>query len=181
MADRNAARTRERILEIAGELFRARGYAGTSIADIAGRLGTSKSALYYHFASKEEILDALLAGVLAAHARVAELAGSAEHGPAEVLGAVVDMVAGSGAVLATFGADPSVAAALAGRDHVHGLRAKDEQVVARLAGGDPGALAAVAALAVAKDGGRALMAERGALSAADRADLLAAALRALDG
>jgi AcrR family transcriptional regulator len=48
--------TRERILDIALELFSERGYDKTSLRDIAERLGTTKAALYYHFARKEDIL-----------------------------------------------------------------------------------------------------------------------------
>jgi AcrR family transcriptional regulator len=48
--------TRERILDIALELFSEQGYDKTSLRDIAQRLGTTKAALYYHFARKEDIL-----------------------------------------------------------------------------------------------------------------------------
>jgi AcrR family transcriptional regulator len=48
--------TRERILDIALELFSEKGYDKTSLRDIAERLGTTKAALYYHFARKEDIL-----------------------------------------------------------------------------------------------------------------------------
>jgi len=48
--------TRERILDIALELFTEHGYDKTSIRDIAERLGTTKAALYYHFKSKADIL-----------------------------------------------------------------------------------------------------------------------------
>jgi AcrR family transcriptional regulator len=48
--------TRERILDIALELFTEQGYDKTSLRDIAERLGTTKAALYYHFARKEDIL-----------------------------------------------------------------------------------------------------------------------------
>lgn len=48
--------TRERILDIALELFVARGYDKTSLRDIAERLGTTKAALYYHFERKQDIL-----------------------------------------------------------------------------------------------------------------------------
>jgi AcrR family transcriptional regulator len=51
--------TRERILDIALDLFTEKGYDNTSLREIAQRLGFSKAALYYHFASKEEILMAL--------------------------------------------------------------------------------------------------------------------------
>ncbi|HTU88190.1 MAG TPA: helix-turn-helix domain-containing protein [Solirubrobacteraceae bacterium] len=48
--------TRDRILDIALELFSEQGYDQTSLRDIAERLGTTKAALYYHFARKEDIL-----------------------------------------------------------------------------------------------------------------------------
>lgn len=48
--------TRERILDIALELFTEQGYDKTSLRDIAERLGTTKAALYYHFKSKADIL-----------------------------------------------------------------------------------------------------------------------------
>lgn len=48
--------TRERILDIALELFTQQGYDKTSLRDIAERLGTTKAALYYHFKSKSAIL-----------------------------------------------------------------------------------------------------------------------------
>jgi AcrR family transcriptional regulator len=57
--------TRERLLAVAAELFAERGYAGTSIRDISERLGLTKAALYYHFASKAEILHALVAQPIA--------------------------------------------------------------------------------------------------------------------
>jgi AcrR family transcriptional regulator len=52
----SAASTRERILDIALELFTEHGYDKTSLRDIAERLGTTKAALYYHFKSKSDIL-----------------------------------------------------------------------------------------------------------------------------
>jgi len=51
-----AVSTRERILDIALELFTEQGYDKTSIRDIAERLGFTKAALYYHFKSKADIL-----------------------------------------------------------------------------------------------------------------------------
>ena len=51
--------TRERILNVALELFGAQGYDGTSLRQIAEQLGVTKAALYYHFESKEDILRAL--------------------------------------------------------------------------------------------------------------------------
>ena len=51
--------TRERILDVALDLFTEQGYDKTSLREIAQQLGISKAALYYHFASKEDILMAL--------------------------------------------------------------------------------------------------------------------------
>ncbi|MGD0440402.1 MAG: helix-turn-helix domain-containing protein [Acidimicrobiales bacterium] len=51
--------TRQRILDIALELFNTQGYDATSIRQIAERLGFSKASIYYHFASKQDILMAL--------------------------------------------------------------------------------------------------------------------------
>jgi AcrR family transcriptional regulator len=51
--------TRERILDVALDLFTEKGYDQTSLREIAEHLGFSKAALYYHFASKEEIFMAL--------------------------------------------------------------------------------------------------------------------------
>jgi AcrR family transcriptional regulator len=48
--------TRERILDIALELFNEQGYDKTSLREIAERLGFTKAALYYHFERKEDIL-----------------------------------------------------------------------------------------------------------------------------
>jgi AcrR family transcriptional regulator len=51
--------TRERILDVALDLFIEKGYDKTSLREIAEPLGFTKAALYYHFASKEDILMAL--------------------------------------------------------------------------------------------------------------------------
>jgi AcrR family transcriptional regulator len=57
--DPGASSTRERILDVALDLFTEKGYDKTSLREIAEPLGITKAALYYHFASKEDILMAL--------------------------------------------------------------------------------------------------------------------------
>ena len=52
--------TRETILQIAGDMFLAEGFAGTSMSAIAVRLGGSKGTLYNYFESKEELLEAFV-------------------------------------------------------------------------------------------------------------------------
>jgi AcrR family transcriptional regulator len=54
--ERRGDETRERILDVAVELFNEEGYERTSLRQIAERLGVTKAALYYHFKSKEDIL-----------------------------------------------------------------------------------------------------------------------------
>jgi AcrR family transcriptional regulator len=51
--------TRQRILDVALGLFTEQGYDGTSLRQIAEKLGVTKAALYYHFESKNDILLAL--------------------------------------------------------------------------------------------------------------------------
>lgn len=52
--------TRRKILDVAASLFSRKGYASTSLRDIAGRTQIMSGSIYYYFASKEEILDAVL-------------------------------------------------------------------------------------------------------------------------
>jgi AcrR family transcriptional regulator len=52
--------TRTRIQQIAIELFTENGYEATSLREIAERLGVTKAALYYHFRTKDEIIQSLV-------------------------------------------------------------------------------------------------------------------------
>jgi AcrR family transcriptional regulator len=51
--------TRERILDVALDLFIEQGYDKTSLREVAERMGFTKAALYYHFPSKADMLGAL--------------------------------------------------------------------------------------------------------------------------
>jgi AcrR family transcriptional regulator len=48
------------VLDAALELFTEHGFEGTSLQDIADRLGVTKAAVYYHFHTKDELLRALV-------------------------------------------------------------------------------------------------------------------------
>ena len=52
--------TRERIVELADELFYQQGFTETSFADIAEKAGLSRGNFYYHFKSKDQILEAVI-------------------------------------------------------------------------------------------------------------------------
>ena len=49
-----------RIARLALDRFRVSGFVGTSIADLAGALGISKAAIYYHYRSKDALLHRLI-------------------------------------------------------------------------------------------------------------------------
>ncbi len=56
----DALSRRRRIEEVASALFRERGYAGTSIRDIARSLDIQGASVYAHVASKEDVLWAIV-------------------------------------------------------------------------------------------------------------------------
>lgn len=57
----NPESTRERLLDAAEHLFSCNGVAKTSLCDVAAAAGFTRGALYWHFAGKGELLDALFA------------------------------------------------------------------------------------------------------------------------
>ncbi len=61
------------VLDVAVRLFIEKGYDATSVADLAERLGLSKSAVYHHFESKEQLLG------LALDEALTGLEGALEH------------------------------------------------------------------------------------------------------
>lgn len=168
--------TRQRILDVALDLFGEQGYAGTSVADIAKRLGTTKAALYYHFTAKGEILEALVAEPMAGFRALADDAPSCRL--ADLLGAIVDRTAQLYAVSRLLGDDPSTVQALRDRA-VPQSREINDALTAALGGGKATARSH-AAYAAVKGGTLALMAATGRPpTVRERADLIAAATAAL--
>jgi AcrR family transcriptional regulator len=105
----SSGETRQRILDIATELFRDRGYAGTSIRDIAEGLGMTKAALYYHFACKDDVLSALVAPTAVAIEEFLDRAEAArDSDPEAVIAEFVGIVAHNAPTLATAFADPEI-------------------------------------------------------------------------
>ncbi|WP_308909522.1 TetR/AcrR family transcriptional regulator [Pseudokordiimonas caeni] len=76
---------RESILEIAFQAFLDNGYAGTSMATIAARVGGSKGTLYSFFASKEELFFSVLDARIEVHGAPIRAAIKAEGPPRQVL------------------------------------------------------------------------------------------------
>jgi len=85
------------VLQVAVTLFNERGYDGTSMEDLSRRLGITKSAIYHHVPSKEELLrlavDRALDGLFAVAAEV-------EVMPGRAIDRLEHLVRGSVAVLA---------------------------------------------------------------------------------
>lgn len=97
--------TRQRVLDVARELFAENGYAGTSIADIAERLGVTKAAVYYHFRAKSDLLDELIRPLFA------DLRAVLDNPPAEprmLMETVVDLLAAQRNTINLVAGDPSV-------------------------------------------------------------------------
>ncbi len=57
---------RGRLLATAARLFREKGYAGTTVRDIAGEVGILSGSLFHHFSSKEDILFVVMESVITA-------------------------------------------------------------------------------------------------------------------
>lgn len=57
---KEAEERKNEILDAAGTLFAQKGFDGTSTADILEKVGIARGTLYYHFKSKEDIMDALI-------------------------------------------------------------------------------------------------------------------------
>lgn len=102
-------RTRDRILEVALQLIADRGFAATSTREISESLGFTKAALYYHFRTKDDLLEALLAPALAS---LQDLLDGATRGPSraarrQVIAKYVDLVISHEDLIRVLANDPS--------------------------------------------------------------------------
>lgn len=80
---------RSRIVESAGAAFLRYGFARTSMADIVTQAGVSRTALYHYFASKEEVLLAVVDSV---HKRSHEAAAQALEQSRSLQTALTDLL-----------------------------------------------------------------------------------------
>src|SRR4051794_16336277 len=120
-----ADETRRRIIEAAARLFAERGYAGTSIRDLALDLGMTKAALYYHFAAKEDLLFAVADPVLRVmDAYVTEALAADRIGPATAaVERLVDVFDQHAPLVRRLIGDPSVGRAMKTRPALPGMQA----------------------------------------------------------
>ncbi|MEV3856233.1 TetR/AcrR family transcriptional regulator [Streptomyces sp. NPDC050095] len=80
---------RRQLLDTAAEVFAAQGYNATTVRKIADASGMLAGSLYYHFDSKESILEEILHGFLDELWARYDAVLDAGHGPRETLGALV--------------------------------------------------------------------------------------------
>ena len=59
-SDNNGQFTRNRVFEVAAEVFHRKGYDNTSMSDVATAAGLTKAGLYHHVSSKESLLYTVL-------------------------------------------------------------------------------------------------------------------------
>ncbi len=73
---KGAEERRNEILDVAERLFGTKGFDGTSTTDILNEIGIARGTLYYHFKSKEDILDAMIERMTSSLvAKASEIAG----------------------------------------------------------------------------------------------------------
>ncbi|MET7770956.1 TetR/AcrR family transcriptional regulator [Nocardia sp. NPDC005366] len=92
MSESDARRTngRAKVLAAAARCMVRRGYFGTSIRDIAAEAGMTSAALYHHFASKQDILVAIMTTALAdARVGTAQAIAGAGSSPTDRLRAAI--------------------------------------------------------------------------------------------
>jgi TetR/AcrR family transcriptional regulator len=77
--------SREKILDVAEQLFSRRGYAGVGLREVADGVGLGKSSLFHHFRSKDQLYAELLGRVLRRLRNQLRPIVTAELAPAEKL------------------------------------------------------------------------------------------------
>jgi TetR/AcrR family transcriptional repressor of nem operon len=80
-----AEANREKILDVAGTLFRERGYDGIGVADIMKRAGLTHGGFYGHFASKDDLAAEITARVLGREGWLERLTGKRDPAIADVV------------------------------------------------------------------------------------------------
>jgi AcrR family transcriptional regulator len=155
-----ATDTRERIREEAVALFTERGYATTSLREIADRVGITKASLYYHYPSKQDLLVSVVEPLLRGWRATVLDAETMPHTPANVrlvLEQCLDTMLGHRAVANLFLRDAAaMVAALA--PMLDDLLEVGLRLRTWLAGSDPSPVARVRAVAAMELLGAALSA-----------------------
>ena len=95
--------TREHIVEAADQLFYQQGYEHTSFADIADAVQISRGNFYYHFKSKDEILDAVIAARIKATGQMLDRWEKEAQTPADRIRSFIHILIANRADIKRFG------------------------------------------------------------------------------
>jgi len=95
--------TRDHIIEAADRLFYRQGYEQTSFSDIADAVRISRGNFYYHFKSKDEILDAVIEMRVARTRRMLEQWEIEGERPAERIGSFIQILIANRANIMRYG------------------------------------------------------------------------------
>ncbi len=132
------APTRQRLIDLAIELFQQHSIAGTSLQMISDELGLTKSAIYHHFRTRDELLSAVMAPLVADVTALIDAAerhrtprARADH----MLVGYAELAASNRDLISLFTGDPGVAALLRTRPEWSGIVARQ---MALLADVEPG-------------------------------------------
>ncbi len=115
--------TRERIVEAADQLIYRQGYEQTSFADIAAEVDISRGNFYYHFRTKDEILQAVIAQRLAATRQMLADWEAECDTPAGRIGCYIDMMIANRALIKHYGCPVGTLSSELARSH-HALAAE---------------------------------------------------------
>ena len=144
-----ATDTRQRLIDAAIELFTRHTFAGTSLQMIADELGFTKAAIYHHFRTREQLLDAVVAPILD---RLRDVIAGAEAqrsaaARAEHLISGFARLAVDNRVVSVLAADPSVAEMLRSSREWDELIERQMALLAAVNPGPAGPVKAAVALA----------------------------------
>ncbi|MFN8228437.1 MAG: TetR/AcrR family transcriptional regulator [Mycobacterium sp.] len=141
--------TRARLIEAAIDLCTVHTFAGTSLQMIADELGLTKAAIYHHFRTREELLDAVVGPILEQLRAVVDAAENQRSTPAraECLINGFAQLAVDNRVVSVLAADPSVAQMLRASKEWDNLIDRQMAVLAAVNPGPGGPVKAAVALA----------------------------------
>ena len=125
---KQAAANREKVLDVAGTLFRERGFDGIGVADIMKRAGLTHGGFYGQFASKDDLAAETTARVLGKTGWQERLTGKADPSFGEVVRAYLSPRhrddPGTGCLMSALGSDAARQPRAVRRAFTDGFRAR---------------------------------------------------------
>ena len=139
----SAADTRQRLIDVAVDLFTRHSFAGTSLQMIADELDLTKAAIYYHFRTRDQLLIALMEPILTEIGAVVENAERQRNtrARAEVMvDGYADIVTRNRALAAVTTFDPSVRCVLRNQPEWSAIIERQLSLLAGASSSGPGSI-----------------------------------------